>query len=203
MLLSLMGCEAQLELAHEQLDRNPINLPEAGDSWSPYVSCRPLLASISDVIGHEPNRLGGSSLQGSPFRPGIPDKNALSPPCEVDGKPMFVEVHAAELIWTRHQGDGDLTFHLIDPDRPELPDKMRSIHSEISGEWIDAKQAASLDLPPPNTRIDVQGFVYWDYWHVSDAWHNDSGWEIHPVTAWRASEMHALTVERSSGSLDP
>src|SRR2546428_756428 len=37
------------------------------------------------------------------------------------------------------------------------------------------------------TRIDVQGFIYWDPDHANDASHSCSGWEIHPLTAWRIS----------------
>jgi hypothetical protein len=37
------------------------------------------------------------------------------------------------------------------------------------------------------TRVDVQGFVYWDPDHVNAAFHFYSGWEIHPLSAWRVS----------------
>jgi len=38
--------------------------------------------------------------------------------------------------------------------------------------------------------IDVQGFVYWDFGQCSatsctQQWHSFSGWELHPLTAWR------------------
>src|SRR5205807_5068978 len=36
--------------------------------------------------------------------------------------------------------------------------------------------------------FDIQGFVYWDpnnNDHFADEWHSYSGWEIHPLTAWR------------------
>ncbi|HYY90698.1 MAG TPA: hypothetical protein VE955_01780 [Candidatus Dormibacteraeota bacterium] len=35
--------------------------------------------------------------------------------------------------------------------------------------------------------IDIQGFVYWDQDRSGDASHSFSGWEIHPLTAWRIS----------------
>ncbi len=33
--------------------------------------------------------------------------------------------------------------------------------------------------------IDVQGYVFWDNGHVNETWHSYSGWELHPLTAWR------------------
>src|SRR5439155_4215374 len=36
-----------------------------------------------------------------------------------------------------------------------------------------------------STLIDIQGFVYWDPVHVCCGYHSFSGWEIHPITAWR------------------
>src|SRR5207249_5991853 len=35
------------------------------------------------------------------------------------------------------------------------------------------------------TLLDVQGFIYWDPEHASDANHAFSGWELHPLTGWR------------------
>jgi hypothetical protein len=39
-----------------------------------------------------------------------------------------------------------------------------------------------------NVLIDAQGFVYWDPEHLTEAAHNFSGWEIHPVTAFRVHQ---------------
>ena len=83
-------------------------------------------------------------------------------------------------------GDGDDSTNLTQADRPDIRNRyMKTIHVEIDGTWFSAKVA-----PPPwptalGTRLDVQGFVYWDVSHVHDAWHSFSGWELHPVAAWR------------------
>jgi len=53
-----------------------------------------------------------------------------------------------------------------------------------SGSVCDTSQARS-QIVGMSTYIDVQGFVYWDPDHVSDSWHSYSGWELHPLTAWR------------------
>src|SRR5262249_40498267 len=126
-----------------------------------FVECRPLLATLPEILGDQKNHLGGATFESSPFRPGIPDKGALHPPCEFKGRPTFVEVHRVEIGWVRHQRDGDLTFHLTDPSRSDLTEKVRSIHAEISGEWIEEGKAPSLDLPAEGTLIDLQGFVFW------------------------------------------
>ena len=71
------------------------------------------------------------------------------------------------------------------------------IHNEIDRDWKASGRAgpanncdwlAFLNLPPitfQNKPIDVQGFVYWDDQHVTEQYHSFSGWEIHPLTAWR------------------
>jgi len=61
---------------------------------------------------------------------------------------------------------------------------MKTIHVEIDGTWFEAGVAPPL-LPPLGTRIDVQGFVYWDPDHVDRPGHSYSGWELHPLAAWR------------------
>jgi hypothetical protein len=69
-----------------------------------------------------------------------------------------------------------------------------TIHTEIDRDWM-ASTFCGLLTPhcnnatlPANTSIDIQGFVYWDPNHADEAWHSYSGWEIHPVTAWRLSQ---------------
>src|SRR6266571_5220086 len=37
--------------------------------------------------------------------------------------------------------------------------------------------------------IDVQGYVFWDNGHVNETWHSYSGWELHPLTAWRIHQQ--------------
>ncbi|HVH14466.1 MAG TPA: hypothetical protein VNA15_01950, partial [Candidatus Angelobacter sp.] len=71
------------------------------------------------------------------------------------------------------------------------------IHTEFDQDWqgagycgpgtvCDPAQAQS-QIVGGSTYIDVQGFVYWDPAHVTEQWHAFSGWELHPLTAWRIS----------------
>src|SRR5207245_940767 len=69
------------------------------------------------------------------------------------------------------------------------------IHSEIDHDWKAAGYCGAGTTCDPSTlasqtsyastKIDVQGFVYWDPGHLSAGYHNYNGWEIHPLTAWR------------------
>src|SRR5439155_1239301 len=53
------------------------------------------------------------------------------------------------------------------------------------------------------TLIDVQGFVYWDPDHLNTTFHSFSGWELHPLTAWRphnSATTFSATFTHSPGS---
>src|SRR5438552_19173109 len=82
------------------------------------------------------------------------------------------------------------------------------------------KPRATVDPPPPvmiwrwgsqtttSTLIDVQGFVYWDPDHLTVQWHSFSGWEIHPLTAWRQHQSNqtpdfSISPSPSSFSVPP
>jgi hypothetical protein len=81
--------------------------------------------------------------------------------------------------------DPDRVFKVTDPTGRDLPLVMRTIHLEISGTWRDAGVAPPTALPPVGSRVDVQGFVYWDPGHTDEQWHSFSGCELHPLAAWR------------------
>jgi hypothetical protein len=69
------------------------------------------------------------------------------------------------------------------------------IRVEIDGRW-KARGWAPRDFPM-RTPVDIQGYVYWDTPHESAGdpensapsdyivGHYETGWEIHPVSAWR------------------
>src|SRR6266516_664337 len=71
------------------------------------------------------------------------------------------------------------------------------IHVEIDGDWLAAGYCGPGTACDNNTLvkqtvqnsattlIDIQGYVFWDKDHVADQWHQFSGWELHPLTAWR------------------
>src|SRR3989454_4257037 len=105
---------------------------------------------------------------------------------------------------------------------------MHTIHMEFDHDWKaagycgpntacdpHAMAQATPAEPSPNCQkttvpsacfIDVQGFVFFDTSHENDASHSFSGWEIHPLTAWRistASPDFSLSASPSSLPVPP
>src|SRR6266699_2062971 len=72
---------------------------------------------------------------------------------------------------------------------------MHSIHVEIDHDWKGASYCGPYTSCDNNTLVeqttayltglDVQGFVFWDSDKVTASDHNFSGWELHPLTAWK------------------
>ena len=172
-------------------------------SWNPAVHCVPVVTTLARIVGTQVSSTGGATQAGGWYGgQGIPTKTALDPPCTVGGDPMFVELHNVDVEgFTCNSfvtGDGDCWGNLWDNSTGRM-NNFNQIHAEIAGTWIAA--GLSPPVPPPGTQIDVQGFVYWDSGHLSDAWHSDSGWELHPVAAWRPS--HGKVSDDFAMSLNP
>lgn len=72
--------------------------------------------------------------------------------------------------------------------------------------YVDRDWNASGDAPYPaptrGEKIDVQGFVYWDYSSVTASWHSYSGWEL-LVTAWRVSQQNQTQPPNQPSSPAP
>ncbi len=101
----------------------------------------------------------------------------------------------------------DTTFNLFDPGLVHNysnscisatdPTCYGRIHAEIDHDWKAAgycgastfcdNTTLAFQTSPNSTLIDVQGFVYWDPGNLDQTWHQFSGWEIHPLTAWKLS----------------
>jgi PKD repeat protein len=91
------------------------------------------------------------------------------------------------------------------------------IHVEFDRDWLAASYCGSgvcnnntlvqnTVAGSASTLIDVQGYVYWDDGHVGDAFHQFSGWELHPLTAWRlhqSSQSSSLTAAFSYSPTSP
>ena len=115
---------------------------------------------------------------------------------------------------TSHPITYDSTFNIFDPAVvPNFSNSCTSssdptcygrIHSEIDHDWKAAGYCGTGTTCDPSTlasqtsyastKIDVQGFVYWDPGHLSAGYHNYNGWEIHPLTGWR---LHQSTPDFS------
>ncbi len=134
-------------------------------------------------------------------------KRSTNPPCSVtisNGTvlPTLVEIHGVQVgplsndeCGTVFSGVCDVSFNICDailsPNCPStFPFTMDQAHAEIDMYWTNGGIAPPT--PKDGATIDLQGFAYWDDAHVSDAWHDFSGWEIHPVTAWRFSANSPL-----------
>src|SRR5207302_949914 len=87
---------------------------------------------------------------------------------------------------------------------------MHTIHVEFDHDWKAAGYCGPNTVCDPHamavgpvssavdkTLIDFQGFIYWDPDHASDAAHSYSGWELHPLTAWR---LHGVSPDFSLSS---
>jgi len=165
-------------------------------SWNPAVGCTAILTSIEGVIGSQRNANGGAAYGGGGFIPGIPDKRSTSPPCTVNGNATFVEIHGVQMLTLTYVVEDcaqypngnfcDTTFNFQDPKCASPDLYLCQMHMEIDQAWKSAG-IASQNPPVTNQLFDIQGFVYWDNDHVNNSWHSFSGWEIHPISAWRFS----------------
>jgi hypothetical protein len=99
---------------------------------------------------------------------------------------MYVEIHDLRVRRAFSKGidgDGDRVGWLADPTRPLGP--FTEVHGEISEAFVTTRHAPQQ--PPDNALIDVPGFVYWDPQHVAKQWHEYTGGELLPLTAWRSA----------------
>jgi hypothetical protein len=152
------------------------------DSWNPHVRCRAVVTTLRHVLGRDRGASGGATFQGGGFKPGIPDRRALRPPCKVHRIPTFVQInHVTVGSCSQINNDGDWTCGLTDPSL-DGPQDMRRIHIETDQKF---RHRTGWSRPPGGELIKIQGFVFWDPGHTGSAWHNHSGWEIHSFTAWR------------------
>jgi hypothetical protein len=151
-------------------------------SWNPHVRCRAVVTTLRRVLGRDRGPSGGATFQGGGFKPGIPDRRALRPPCKVRKIPTFVQLNKVTVgSCSQINADGDWTCALTDP-RLRGPMDMRRIHIETDQKF---RHRSGWSRPPGGELIKIQGFVFWDPGHTGSAWHNHSGWEIHSFTAWK------------------
>ena len=212
LLLSALMISSFLLLAYQFSVHGTTVAPGSLPSWNPAVSCTALLTTIEGVIGNQANSNGGATYGGGGFLPGIPNKRSTSPPCTVNGNATFVEIHGVKLpsytiedcVQYPNGTFCDTTANVLDPNCASADVYLCRIHVEIDQAWKSAGVAPQN--PPSTTQLfDIQGFVYWDpnnNGHFADQWHSYSGWEIHPLTAWRTSSgmTSSFTYSPSSPS---
>ena len=186
----------------------PADAGAAGTSWNGAVVGAPVVTTIAAVVGLAATGCAtncGGTFETGAFRPGTSCPRTLSPAGSVCGAPVFVELDRVRVSLVAvgdcngpgcagEMGDGgawhwcDTTMTLQDPSAGPNTN-LTSIHSEIDQTW----KVAGIAPPDPadGLLIDVQGFVFWDPGHVREGFHYFSGWEIHPITAWRVSPGQA------------
>lgn|GEM_PF-6079181 len=161
-------------------------------SWSSHTACKPVRTTIPEILGTQENASHGATEAGGRFQPhfrGPPQQHQLNPACEIDGTPTFVEVDDVFISRAPNRSaDHDDSTNVTQAGRPDITNpQLKTLHIEIDGTWIDGNVAPPLWPDKLGTRLDVQGFVFWDPAHVDTDWHQHSGWELHPVAAWRYS----------------
>ncbi len=146
-------------------------------SWNRNISCKAVVTTLAAVLGNQRSSAGGASFAGGGLRPGVPDRRATKPPCTAGGTPTLVELHGVTAgACSTINKDGDWTCIVSDPRSG------RRIHVETGR---NVRALGDWSVPAAGTRIDVQGFVFWDPDHVGAGWHDHTGWELHSLTAWR------------------
>lgn len=186
----------------------------APTSWNNRLNLHPVRTTLAEILGTGVNAQGGATREGG-WHGGVAladlrrykdrkvvggedQRRMVPPPATVNGVPVLVEVDNVEIVWLYDNGDVPGTDHdtsgnacTVGVDRGNRS----CMHIEIDGEW-KAKGWAPPDFPL-NTPIDVQGYLYWDVPHEEEGvpfdsapshyirGHYATGWEIHPVSAWR------------------
>lgn len=165
------------------------------------MTCRATVTTLRYLLGKKRNELGGATFQGGGFKPGIPDRRALYPPCQANEVTTFVQINRIRVgSCEKINEDGDWTCNLWDPTTPATrPEDMKSLHIETDHKF---RERSGWSVPPGCVDIKVQGFVFWDPDHTTAAWHNHSGWELHSFTAWRkVATSRSTSPSASTASL--
>jgi hypothetical protein len=207
------GCSSKTDKIEYDADTTPPPPPPppptpGATSWNPHVDRTPVVTTIPFIIGNQLASCGGASEDGGGFPNHLDGTEGAAQgqpiPSEIPSDIAFVQVNGVRLEGTNRKpwgggSDGDATTNSSDPDRPDISNIfMKGIHLELSRHWGTIELAdgsiqgpfldpypAQTVWPAPGTLVDVQGFVRWDALHDTANGHYCSGWEIHPVSAWR------------------
>ncbi|HKG44443.1 MAG TPA: hypothetical protein VKB10_09410 [Gaiellaceae bacterium] len=188
-------------------------------SWNRDVNRLALVTTIPYIVGNQIASCGGATEVGGGFINHLHGTEGASEgqpiPAEIDPSIAFVELDNIRLEATNRQAwatgsDGDATTNGTDPNRHDISNLyLKGIHLELSRQWgtIELPNGKirgpflhpypeQTVWPRPRALVDVQGFVRWDASHTEEDGHYCSGWEIHPVSAWRLHRSPGDTRRR-------
>ena len=159
-------------------------------SLNHYVTRSILKTSLPTILGSCSSAYGGATEACGGFR--NHPRNTRVTPSQVNSSSWAVV--ELDNVVVRNEGrkywgsgDGDACIGLYAPSYTSLNLYHKAIHTELDYGWRSYYSTAqkSYGNLAAGTHIDLQGLVYWDSYHTTDSFHFYSGWELHPVFAWR------------------
>lgn len=172
-------------------------------SLNHYVTRSVLKTSIPTIVGSCSGAYGGATEACGGFKH---PRNTRLTPSQVNGSTWPVVELDNVVVRSEGRkywgnGDGDATNGLYAPAYTSLNLYHKALHSELDYGWrsyYSSSQKTYANLSA-GTHVDIQGLVYWDSYHTTASWHYYSGWEIHPVFAWR---YHTTTATATWNYVD-
>ncbi|MEJ7744717.1 MAG: hypothetical protein WKF73_20585 [Nocardioidaceae bacterium] len=81
------------------------------------MTCRATVTTLRHLLGKKRSELGGATFQAGGFKPGIPDRRALYPPCQANKVTTFVQINRIRVgSCEKINEDGDWTCQPLGPD---------------------------------------------------------------------------------------
>lgn len=92
---------------------------------------------------------------------------------------VTVTVRNLNVLYVRTESDGDWHVGVTDGTVTIFITEITPFYQKAEG------------MPPVGSSIDERGVPYCDTVHETESWHDNTCWEIHPVTAWQLSSSNA------------
>jgi hypothetical protein len=86
----------------------------------------------------------------------------------------LVRVPSLRVVSTSVEADGDTHITVTDGTVERFVTEITSV-----------EKAKGVAAPRPGQVIEETGYVYYDRAHATEAWHGNTGWELHPVIGWK------------------
>jgi hypothetical protein len=87
---------------------------------------------------------------------------------------ILVRIPSLRVVSTKIEADGDTHVTVSDG-------KVKVFIAEIT----PVEKGIGIADPAPGQVITITGYPFYDKAHATEAWHGNTGWELHPVTGWR------------------